>query len=504
MPLSAADGASPLSPPPPDPSVDPPGLPSAADPEFWSQLQRLRRGGLDPEPLLLALEVGGQELDVDLLAALWGRLSAAQVRRLLALPALAVAGPLLLAGRRELPLQAATPAVQQAWLEPLLERHQQASPAAAAAWLELLAHFRDPRVAERLRRCCAVPAPAERPELLVLLPLLGRQRDPQDAPLLLRLALAPLPSACRLAALEGLALGLAAWPMAELSAGLEQLAGDLDPALAARAVDLLARLPGGAVALRRLQCRGLDPQVQQRLRRRLPPTPLVLVVHGRQGGVIPEELQHLARDLERRRGTPVLLQALTAPAPEPGARFWWLAGRAGGLTVVPLLLLPGGHVRHDLPALTAAWRQRAAAQAPAAPNAAGPPVVVRRQPFLGAWPAWQALLAQLCRDQAAGRSLRWLHHPLSGPLAERFLDHLARVLEAPGLATAYGAAAAALDQALPPAAAPPLLLPLTLAANRLSESLNMDPLAPSVQVLPPLLSLAAVRQFLLCSLEALP
>jgi hypothetical protein len=232
------------------------------------------------------------------------------------------------------------------------------------------------------------------------------------------------------------------------------------------------------------------------------------VVHGRQGGLIPPELQQLALELEQRRGAPVLLQALTAEAPEPGRRFWWWAERAGGLTVVPLLLLPGGHVRHDLPLFTAAWRQRAAAQASAR---------VQRRPFLGAWPAWQQLLAEVWRQQAADQPLRWLHHPLSGPLADRFLAHLAAVLGSPGVATAYGAPADALQQlpSSPAAPGPPgaprpeppaslLLAPLTLAANRLSESLNMESLAPSVQVLPPLLSLAAVRQFLLDSLEALP
>ena len=496
-----------MSPPPPPSSPPPPPspLPPPADPGRWPLLQRLRRGALDPEPLLQALEAGALEPALDLLAALWGRLDRAQVERLLALPPLADGQALLLAGRQELPQQAADAAVRQAWLEPLLQRHREAAGAAAAAvaeapaaaalpWLELLAHFRDPRVAERLRRCCAAPPPAQRsPQWWPLLPLLGRQRDPQDAPLLLELALAPLPRDCRLAALEGLALGLAAWPADALVPGLERLASDLDAALAAKAVDLLARRPEAMPALRRLQRRRLDPLVQQRLRRRLPATPLVLVVHGRQGGLIPAELQQLALELEQRRGAPVLLQALTAEAPEPGRRFWWWAERAGGLTVVPLLLLPGGHVRHDLPLLTAAWRQRAAAQAP---------LRVQRRPFLGAWPAWQQQLAAVWRQQAGERPLRWLHHPLSGPLAQRFLSHLAAVLGSSGLATAYGAPADALP--MPSAAAPLLLAPLTLAANRLSESLNMESLAPSVQVLPPLLSLAAVRQFLLESLEALP
>ncbi|WP_304413513.1 CbiX/SirB N-terminal domain-containing protein, partial [Synechococcus sp. GFB01] len=157
-------------------------------------------------------------------------------------------------------------------------------------------------------------------------------------------------------ALEGVAVGLSAWPLPLITAGLEQLAGDLDSALAAAAVDLLARLPDGQRQLRQLQGRRLDPDVAARLQRRLQRSPLVLVVHGRQGGVIPAVYHELARSLEQRRGAPVLLQALTGVAPQPDARFRLAGRRAGAITLVPLLLLPGEHVRGDLPALAAAWR----------------------------------------------------------------------------------------------------------------------------------------------------
>jgi hypothetical protein len=43
-----------------------------------------------------------------------------------------------------------------------------------------------------------------------------------------------------------------------------------------------------------------------------------------------------------------------------------------------------------------------------------------------------------------------------------------------------------------------------LAPNRLSESLKMVEWAPPAEVLPPLLELPAVRDFLLAELEALP
>ena len=223
-------------------------------------------------------------------------------------------------------------------------------------------------------------------------------------------------------------------------------------------------------------------------------TPLVLVVHGRQGGLIPAALQQLAAELEQRRGAPVLVQALTAITPDGDGSFWLAARRAGALTLVPLLLLPGEHVRSDLPAIAAGWHQRSAAGGEAT-------VAVCRLPFLGAWRQWQQLLVATWAELAQGRSLLWLHHPLQGALSDRYLNHLAAVLGYPGAAASYSNPCASLASQT---VKPQLLAPLTLAANRLSESLNMGGCAPSAEVLPPLLDLPAVRDFLLAHLEALP
>ena len=473
-------------------------------PQPWAQLQALRRGALPVQPWIDDLARGAVAPDPLLLAALWGRLDRPAVQRLLGSPLGLDPSALLTAGRRELPLLASEPAVQQAWLEPLLAHVPSRPRAEAPAWLELLGQFRDPRVAVCLRAAlqdmqAAAPAPAEWQPLL---PLLGQQRDPVDAQLLLRLATEPAPSPWRRAALEGLALGLAAWPVDPLIAGLATLARDLDAGLAAAAVDLLARLPQAAACtrLRGLLAESLDPAVRARLLRRLRLSPLVLLVHGRQGGVIPPELQALAADLEQRRGAPVLLQALTAEPPEPPAAFWQAAGRAEALTLVPLLLLPGGHVRRDLPAIAAVWRRRAEAMQ----------LQLRRRPFLGAWPSWQQALVQL-RLRAEPAALCWLHHPLEDPLGKRYLAHLAAVLGSSGLATPYTASTA--DLHLQPDRSV-VLLPLTLAANRLSESLaaalrsaDHPPVAASSEaltLLPPLLDSPALRQFLLSALEVLP
>jgi hypothetical protein len=471
-------------------------LAAPGSPERWLELQQLRRGQRPVAPLLEGLARGALSGEADLLAALWSRLTRPQVELLLAAP-VALEPEVLLQGiGPELPALADDPAVREAWLEPLLSRCDEA----AIAWVRLLGHFRDGRVALRLRRRIAAGldrGPASDAELAPLLVLLGQQRCAEDGELLLQLVLQPGPLALRRAALEGLAVGLSAWPLEPLAAGLRQLAGDLDRGLAAVAVDLLSRLPDGQRQLRGLRRDRLDPEVAARLQRRLRRAPLVLVVHGRQGGLIPPVLQSLASELERRRRAPVLLQALTAEPPEAGPALRLAAATAGVITLVPLLLLPGEHVRRDLPALAEAWRLRLAA----GPLVQGAPLV-RRRPFLGAWPAWQRLLAQLL-DQAAGeaRPLTWLHHPLQGELGARYLRHLGVVLGRPGLPVAYQSEPQAL-RSLGDAAT--VLAPLTLAPNRLSESLSMSGHTPPAQVLPPLLDLPAVRDFLLAQLEALP
>jgi hypothetical protein len=85
-----------------------------------------------------------------------------------------------------------------------------------------------------------------------------------------------------------------------------------------------------------------------------------------------------------------------------------------------------------------------------------------------------------------------LHHPLEGPLAPRYLDHLARVSGAQLRSTPYSAEQlAALQLSLSAPA-----LPLALAANRLT-----DLLAERVGL--PLLQRPRFRQLLLDRLGAL-
>ena len=458
-----------------------PALAVAGSDQRWRQLQHLRREGVALEPWIDALVSGSMRPDVDLLAALWGRLERDAVERLLGSEAGVDPQPWLAAGLIALPSLAARPAVRAAWLAPLLHRSSMALGPAASSWLQLAGHFRDPAVAEQLRLQLqrGYAAGLDPPALEPLLPLLGLQRASQDACLLQQWALAPLPRELRHAALEGLAVGLSAWPVEALARDLAVLAADLDPALAATAVDLLARLPQGQRRLRPLLAQSLDPGVRRRLQRRLQRRPLVLVVHGRQGGLIPQALRDLAAELEANRGVPVLLQALTANPPLPCPAFQRAAQRAGGVTLVPLLLLPGSHVRLDVPAIAAHWRAR------------GP---LRRVPFLGGWPAWQQALTEELVALGCGAEAILLHHPLEGPLAERYLRLLERRCGCRCAPTPYSATDLAAPALPSSSVGSGAVLPLALAANRLCERLQVAPL----------LQRPRLRQVLLRQLEDLP
>lgn len=434
------------------PQCEPAQLPACGSPARWGWLQQLRnQPELDLEPWLLALENGSLNAAPDLLAVLAERLDPPSQLRLLRW------------WRQQSDPDPGLPS------QVLRQRD-----GASAAWL-----------LQQLAPGPGLPLLAlPQPVALALLPLLGHQRQVAAWPVLLSWMQAPIVAPLRRAALEGVARGLSVWPRPQLVAGLSALAYDLDPQLAAAAVDLLARLPGARRALVPLRLRQLDPQVAERLGRRLaatPAQPLLLVVHGRAGGQLPAELVALAAELECRRGAPVRLQALSAAAPPEPQQ---LALGKQPLTLVPLLLLPGGHVRHDLPAIVRHW------------SAFGR---VQHWPFLGAWPRWQAALAAELAGLATqdARPLL-LHHPLEGSLAARYLTCLERRTGAHCVATPYSAdhlAQLKLTLAAPALAAPALAL--ALAANRLTDQL-------AAQVGPPLLQRPGLRQLLLAELEALP
>lgn len=172
------------------------------------------------------------------------------------------------------------------------------------------------------------------------------------------------------------------------------------------------------------------------------PWPLLLVVHGQSGGVLPPLLEPWLAPLAAQRGAPVWVQALTA---EP-----LLLPPAQRLLLVPLLLTPGSHVRHDIPAI----RQRL--------RGAGHRVVAL--PFLGAWEPWLEHLATLAAAVNGGGTL--LHHPLRAGVADRYLEALQQRL---GLMPVSAIGSAARQSGAADGQDP---LPLALAPNRMTAQLQ--------------------------------
>ena len=424
---------------------DPCALPAPGHADRWTWLLALRRQKpLVLEPWLRGIELGQLAPEPDLLAVLAAQLDADAAVRLL-----------------------------RFWWQ---------SPERTPSLPNLVGRIRDRAVAELLGEALTDGGKwqLDSASQALLLPLLGHQRRASDFPLLQRLALQPGPSQVRQSALEGLSLGLSAWPLPALRSTLISLCRDLDPLLAEAAVDSLARLPNARSQLALLGCSSLDDSVAERLQRRLralPVSTLLLLVHGRVDGFIPADFLSLAAELEQRRNAPVRLRALSDPNPLP------LARPGDPLSLIPLFLLPGGHVRHDVPAIATALRQQ------------GP---VRVLPFLGAWACWQRALAfEVAQGASDCVRPRWLHHPISGPLAVRYLAHLERVTSATCIQTPgdYGdLVALAGDQQ-------GLLMPLCLGASRLSEGLA--PLLGEAASAP-LLARPALREELLRALEVLP
>ena len=424
---------------------DPGALPARGHADRWPWLLALQRQRpLVLEPWLRAIEEGQLEPESDLLAVLADQLDADGAVRLL--------------------------------------RFWRKGPQRHPSLPTLVGRVRDRAVADQLR----VALDDGGDGLLdpggqaLLLPLLGHQRRARDFPLLQRLALQPGPRQVRQSALEGLSVGLSAWPLPALRRTLVTLASDLDPLLASAAVDALARLPDARSPLILLSRSALEASVAERLQRRLralPASTLLLLVHGRAGGLIPPDFRSLAAELEQRRGAPVLLRALSDPSPLPPEPL------GDRLALIPLFLLPGSHVRQDVPVIATALRRQ------------GP---VRVLPFLGAWPVWQRALAlEVAQGAAEHCRPRLVHHPIAGPLAISYLAHLERVTGAACIQTpeAYGDLAALAGDHRGG------LIPLSLGASRLSESLV--PLRGEVAAAP-VLARPSLREGLLQALEVLP
>ena len=195
---------------------------------------------------------------------------------------------------------------------------------------------------------------------------------------------------------------------------------------------------------------------------------LRLIVHGRSGGVVPDCLVEVAEALSTIRSSPVQLDALTADS--------GLSSFCQASWLIPLFLLPGSHVRHDIPSIRRTLRDRGEA--------------VTALPFLGAWPLWWDLVAKDLRDQPNPASVTLLHHPLRAGLANRFLGSLSQRLGCPLMTFDSWS-----ERSFPEGSRP---YPLALAPNRMTDALGWADDSPT------LLERPSLRLGLIDLLTALP
>ena len=134
-----------------------------------------------------------------------------------------------------------------------------------------------------------------------------------------------------------------------------------------------------------------DPwRLLQKWRTRSKPRAIRLLVHGSADGQIHKILVDVIKQIRESRNALVEVELLTSGT--------FTDSSADSLWLVPLFLLPGKHVRHDIPLV----RQRLSGQG----------VTVNLLPFLGSWPSWLSILNDfLQKNESNVARPVLLHHP---------------------------------------------------------------------------------------------
>ncbi len=148
------------------------------------------------------------------------------------------------------------------------------------------------------------------------------------------------------------------------------------------------------------------------LRKRWLPGPrrgIRLVVHGSSGGKIHPCFYELMKDVQNLRGMDVHLEAITSGSvPSSKDCSVWL---------VPLFLLPGQHVRHDIPSIRRRLRNEG--------------ITTNLLPFLGSWLDWLLILKNFIKREALCGVPALIHHPLRPGVSRRYLRFLEKQLHIP-------------------------------------------------------------------------
>ncbi|WP_320663520.1 CbiX/SirB N-terminal domain-containing protein [Prochlorococcus sp. MIT 1223] len=136
---------------------------------------------------------------------------------------------------------------------------------------------------------------------------------------------------------------------------------------------------------------------------------LRLIIHGSSGGYIHPLVNYVIKQVEYLRGSSVDLEVLTQKKPKHS--------RSSSVLVVPLLLLPGKHVQHDIPQICKRLNHEG--------------INTQLLPFLGCWYQWISILKYFINIESQIGKPILLHHPLNNSIGSSYLEKLNRTLKIP-------------------------------------------------------------------------
>ena len=127
-----------------------------------------------------------------------------------------------------------------------------------------------------------------------------------------------------------------------------------------------------------------------------------LIIHGSKNGIVHPIIDIIINEVQKRRGKLVELEVLTENTYQAStSNFIWL---------VPLFLLPGTHVRKDVPLVRNRLKNEL--------------INTKLTPYIGSWNSWINILIEFIKEEKKSVTPVLLHHPLRSKIASDHMQYL--------------------------------------------------------------------------------
>ena len=127
-----------------------------------------------------------------------------------------------------------------------------------------------------------------------------------------------------------------------------------------------------------------------------------LIIHGSKKGFVHPIMDIIINEVQKRRGKTVELEVLTENSYQVSkSKFIWL---------VPLFLLPGTHVRKDVPLIRNRLKNEL--------------INTKLTPYIGSWNNWINILSEMIKVEKKSVIPVLLHHPLRSKIASDHMQYL--------------------------------------------------------------------------------